>query len=120
MKPRRGLSFFLNTANKDQFSFGIVLSAKSDDEGEYKILRTEFAPSKVEALKLPLTKTDMFDFEDTEYYNVEEWDSETIRSLSKRQLFGATLDIKLLPAPSKTPIEEKKKDIGVDDLAEED
>ena len=95
-KPKRGVSFFLRSATRNTYAFGIVLSSRSDEDDEYKILRTDFADSPALALKLPLAHTDMFDFEDSEFYSVQEWDKGIIKSLSRRQLFGKQLEVQML------------------------
>lgn len=101
-RPRRGSSFFLRS-NKSTYAFGIVLSSKSDEDDEYKILRTEFSESPASALKCPLTHTDMFDFEDSDFYSVLEWDKEIVKSLSRRQLFGRSLEVQMLTYNQEKP-----------------
>lgn len=95
-RPKRGSSFFLKSAPRSQYAFGICLSSKSDEDDEYKIIRTDFSDSPAEALKMELVHTDMFDFEDTDLYNVVEWDKSIVKSLSRKQLFGRELEVRLL------------------------
>ena len=95
-RPKRGSSFFLKSTPRSQYAFGICLSSKSDEDDEYKIIRTDFADSPAEALKMELVHTDMFDFEDTDLYNVVEWDKSIVKSLSRKQLFGRELEVRLL------------------------
>ena len=95
-RPKRGSSFFLKSMPRSQYAFGICLSSKSDEDDEYKIIRSNFADSPSEALKLPLLHTDMFDFEDTDLYVVVEWDKDIVKSLSRKQLFGRELEVRLL------------------------
>ena len=95
-RPKRGSSFFLKSMPRSQYAFGICLSSKSDEDDEYKIIRSDFADTPSEALKLPLLHTDMFDFEDTDLYSVVEWDKGIVKSLSRKQLFGRELEVRLL------------------------
>jgi hypothetical protein len=95
-KPKRGSSFFLKSMPRNQYAFGICLSSKSDEDDEYKIIRTDFAENPSDALKLALTHTDMFDFEDTDLYSVVEWDKDIVKSLSRKQLFGKSIEVRLL------------------------
>lgn len=95
-KPKRGSSFFLKSSPRSQYAFGICLSSRSDEDDEYKIIRTDFADTPAEALKLALVHTDMFDFEDTELYSVVEWDKDIVKSLSRKQLFGREIEVRLL------------------------
>jgi len=92
MKPRKGLSFFLKTTSEANLetlvAFCIVLNSKSDEDGEYKIVRTPFAFSKKEALDLPLSEIAFlhFDEEGEDDFIIEEWDSEAVRLLTKKSL----------------------------------
>lgn len=95
-KPKRGSSFFLKSSPRSQYAFGICLSSRSDEDDEYKIIRTDFADTPAAALKLALVHTDMFDFEDTELYSVVEWDKDIVKSLSRKQLFGREIEVRLL------------------------
>jgi hypothetical protein len=95
-RPKRGSSFFLKSMPRSQYAFGICLSSKSDEDDEYKIIRSDFADSPSEALKLPLLHTDLFDFQDTELYSVVEWDKDIVKSLSRKQLFGREIEVRLL------------------------
>jgi len=95
-KPKRGSSFFLKSMPRNQYAFGICLSSKSDEDDEYKIIRTDFAGTPSDALKLPLVHTDMFDFQDTDLYSVIEWDKDIVKSLSRKQLFGNSIEVRLL------------------------
>lgn len=95
-KPKRGSSFFLKSMPRNQYAFGICLSSRSDEDDEYKIIRTDFADTPAEALKLALSHTDMFDFEDTDLYSVIEWDKDIVKSLSRKQLFGKSIEVRLL------------------------
>ena len=81
---------------RSQYAFGICLSSKSDEDDEYKIIRSDFADNPSDALKLPLLHTDMFDFQDTELYAVVEWDKDIVKSLSRKQLFGREIEVRLL------------------------
>ncbi len=119
MKPKRGSSFFLKSTPRNQFAFGICLSSRSDEDEEYKIIRSSFAESPSEALKQPLTNTDMFDFIDTELYKVIEWDKDIVKSLSRKQLFGKQLEVKLLTLSSDTSDKEEVFD-ELDELEELD
>lgn len=96
IKPKRGTSFFLKSVTKNTYAFGICLSSKSDEDDEYKIIRTEFSKSPTEALKMPLVHTDMFDFHDTELYEVVEWSKQIVKALSRKQLFGKEIEVRLL------------------------
>ncbi len=112
-RPKRGSSFFLKSTPRSQYAFGICLSSKSDEDDEYKIIRTDFADSPAEALKMELVHTDMFDFEDTDLYNVVEWDKSIVKSLSRKQLFGRELEVRLLThsnPPEKSPFVEESVD----------
>ena len=95
-RPKRGSSFFLKSMPRSQYAFGICLSSKSDEDDEYKIIRTEFAENPSEALKLALVHTDLFDFQDTELYSVVEWDKDIVKSLSRKQLFGREIEVRFL------------------------
>tara|TARA_B000000609_G_C24064845_1_gene288763 strand:- start:249 stop:632 length:384 start_codon:yes stop_codon:yes gene_type:complete len=95
-KPKRGSSFFLKSMPRNQYAFGICLSSRSDEDDEYKIIRTDFADTPSDALKLALVHTDMFDFEDTDLYSVVEWDKDIVKSLSRKQLFGKSIEVRLL------------------------
>jgi len=95
-RPKRGSSFFLKSMPRSQYAFGICLSSKSDEDDEYKIIRSDFADNPSDALKLPLLHTDMFDFQDTELYAVVEWDKDIVKSLSRKQLFGREIEVRLL------------------------
>lgn len=106
-KPKRGSSFFLKSSPRSQFAFGICLSSKSDEDDEYKIIRTDFASTPSEALKLPLAHTDMFDFEDTDLYSVVEWDSAIVKSLSRKQLFGKSIEVRLISQQKESPFVEE-------------
>ena len=95
-KPKRGSSFFLKSMPRSQYAFGICLSSKSDEDDEYKIIRTDFAETPHDALKLALVHTDLFDFQDTDLYSVVEWDKDIVKSLSRKQLFGKSIEVRLL------------------------
>lgn len=95
-RPKRGSSFFLKSMPRSQYAFGICLSSKSDEDDEYKIIRSDFAETPSDALKLALVHTDMFDFQDTELYSVIEWDKDIVKSLSRKQLFGKSIEVRLL------------------------
>jgi hypothetical protein len=95
-KPKRGSSFFLKSMPRNQYAFGICLSSKSDEDDEYKIIRSDFAETPSDALKLALVHTDMFDFQDTDLYSVVEWDKDIVKSLSRKQLFGKSIEVRLL------------------------
>ena len=95
-KPKRGSSFFLKSMPRNQYAFGICLSSRSDEDDEYKIIRSDFADTPSDALKLALVHTDMFDFQDTELYSVIEWDKDIVKSLSRKQLFGKSIEVRLL------------------------
>jgi len=95
-KPKRGSSFFLKSMPRSQYAFGICLSSKSDEDDEYKIIRTDFAETPPDALKLALVHTDLFDFQDTDLYSVVEWDKDIVKSLSRKQLFGKSIEVRLL------------------------
>tara|TARA_B100000073_G_C23342424_1_gene415446 strand:+ start:154 stop:531 length:378 start_codon:yes stop_codon:yes gene_type:complete len=105
-RPKRGSSFFLKSTPRSQYAFGICLSSKSDEDDEYKIIRTDFADSPAEALKMELVHTDMFDFEDTDLYNVVEWDKSIVKSLSRKQLFGRELEVRLLVHNEEVEVEQ--------------
>ena len=105
-KPKRGSSFFLKSTPRSQYAFGICLSSKSDEDDEYKIIRTDFADSPAEALKMALVHTDMFDFEDTDLYSVVEWDKSIVKSLSRKQLFGRELEVRLLVHNEEVEVEQ--------------
>lgn len=105
-KPKRGASFFLRSSTKNTYAFGIVLSSRSDEDDQYKIIRTDFSENPASALKTPLVHTDMFDFEDSEFYEVLEWDKEIVKSLSRRQLFGKHLEVQMLTYERKQPTNE--------------
>ena len=95
-KPKRGSSFFLKSMPRSQYAFGICLSSRSDEDDEYKIIRSDFAEPPAEALKLALVHTDLFDFQDTDLYSVIEWDKDIVKSLSRKQLFGREIEVRLL------------------------
>ena len=95
-KPKRGSSFFLKSMPRNQYAFGICLSSRSDEDDEYKIIRSDFADTPSESLKLALVHTDMFDFQDTDLYSVVEWDKDIVKSLSRKQLFGKSIEVRLL------------------------
>ena len=95
-KPKRGSSFFLKSMPRSQYAFGICLSSRSDEDDEYKIIRSDFAETPAEALKLALVHTDLFDFQDTDLYSVIEWDKDIVKSLSRKQLFGREIEVRLL------------------------
>ena len=94
-KPKRGSSFFLKSMPRSQYAFGICLSSRSDEDDEYKIIRTDFADTPSDALKLALVHTDMFDFQDTDLYSVIEWDKDIVKSHSRKQLFGKSSEVRL-------------------------
>lgn len=113
-KPKRGSSFFLKSMPRSMYAFGICLSSKSDEDDEYKIIRTDFTETPSDALKLALIHTDMFDFQDTELYSVVEWDKDIVKSLSRKQLFGRELEVRLLthnePQKTESPFVEESVD----------
>lgn len=113
-KPKRGSSFFIKSMPRSMYAFGICLSSKSDEDDEYKIIRTDFAETPSDALKLAIVHTDMFDFEDTELYTVIEWDKDIVKSLSRKQLFGRELEVRLLthsePEKEESPFVEESID----------
>ena len=124
-RPKRGSSFFLKSMPRSQYAFGICLSSKSDEDDEYKIIRSNFADSPSEALKLPLLHTDMFDFEDTDLYVVVEWDKDIVKSLSRKQLFGREIEVRLLThsnppqeAQEESPFIEESVDVLFDGVTE--
>jgi len=82
MKVKKGSSFFLKVHNL--YCFCINLSNKSDEDGEYKIVRTRFCPFKNETLKEPLSHVEFFDFKETEDIAIEDWDSNSIKSLTNK------------------------------------
>jgi len=89
MKPRKGLSFFLKTETQpEQVAFCVVLSAKSDEDGEYKIVRTHFTDNKGTALNLPLSEMGFYHFEEDvdDGLIAEEWDTEAVRSLTRKSI----------------------------------
>mgnify|MGYP001231990096 FL=1 len=100
-KPKRGSSFFLKSMPRSQYAFGICLSSRSDEDDEYKIIRSDFAETPAEALKLALVHTDLFDFQDTDLYSVIEWDKDIVKSLSRKQLFGREIEVRLLTVQGK-------------------
>jgi hypothetical protein len=89
MKPKKGNSFFLKV--NGQFSFCIALTNKSDEDGEYKIVRTAFTEKKSDSLNLPLSEVVFFDFNEDESIQIEEWDSQSVKSLTKKILYGSNL-----------------------------
>lgn len=82
MKVKKGSSFFLKVRNL--YCFCINLSNKSDEDGEYKIVRTRFCEFKNETLKQPLSHVEFFDFKETEEISIEDWDSNSIKSLTNK------------------------------------
>jgi len=84
LKPRKGMSFFLKVRN--QYAFCIVLSAKSDEDGEYKIVRTPFHRYRDETLRLSLSEIAFYHFDETlrDGSSVEEWDSNAVRSITRK------------------------------------
>jgi hypothetical protein len=84
IKPKKGSSYFLRYADTKQslFSFVICLSSKSDEDGEYKVLRSDFYPTIKDALSAPLNEVCMFDFEEQDLIKVLEWSSSLVKSLS--------------------------------------
>ena len=100
-KPKRGSSFFLKSMPRSQYAFGICLSSRSDEDDEYKSIRSDFAETPAEALKLALVHTDLFDFQDTDLYSVIEWDKDIVKSLSRKQLFGREIEVRLLTVQGK-------------------
>jgi len=117
-RPKRGSSFFLKSMPRSQYAFGICLSSKSDEDDEYKIIRTDFADNPSEALKLALVHTDMFDFQDTDLYGVVEWDKTIVKSLSRKQLFGKGLEVRLLTHDQEQPspfVEESVETLFIED-----
>jgi hypothetical protein len=84
IKPKKGSSYFLelNNSNHTLYSFFICLSSKSDEDGEYKVLRSEFFPTVKEALQSPLIELSMYDFEDHNIFKVIEWNSKIVKTLS--------------------------------------
>ena len=84
IKPKRGSSYFLELNNDSHtlYSFFICLSSKSDEDGEYKVLRSDFYPTVKEALQSPLSELSMYDFEDHNIFKVIEWNSKIVKSLS--------------------------------------
>ena len=117
-RPKRGSSFFLKSMPRSQYAFGICLSSKSDEDDEYKIIRTDFADNPSEALKLALVHTDMFDFQDTDLYGVVEWDKTIVKSLSRKQLFGKGLEVRLLTHDQEQPspfVEESIETLFIED-----
>ena len=117
-RPKRGSSFFLKSMPRSQYAFGICLSSKSDEDDEYKIIRTDFADSPSEALKIALVHTDMFDFQDTDLYGVIEWDKTIVKSLSRKQLFGKGIEVRLLTHDQEQPspfVEESVETLFIED-----
>jgi len=117
-RPKRGSSFFLKSMPRSQYAFGICLSSKSDEDDEYKIIRTDFADNPSEALKLALVHTDMFDFQDTDLYGVVEWDKTIVKSLSRKQLFGKGIEVRLLTHDQEQPspfVEESVETLFIED-----
>jgi hypothetical protein len=117
-RPKRGSSFFLKSMPRSQYAFGICLSSKSDEDDEYKIIRTDFADNPSEALKLALVHTDMFDFQDTDLYGVVEWDKTIVKSLSRKQLFGKGIEVRLLTHDQEQPspfVEESIETLFIED-----
>ena len=117
-RPKRGSSFFLKSMPRSQYAFGICLSSKSDEDDEYKIIRTDFADNPSEALKLALAHTDMFDFQDTDLYGVVEWDKTIVKSLSRKQLFGKGIEVRLLTHDQEQPspfVEESIETLFIED-----
>jgi hypothetical protein len=103
---------------RSQYAFGICLSSKSDEDDEYKIIRTDFADNPSEALKLALVHTDMFDFQDTDLYGVVEWDKTIVKSLSRKQLFGKGIEVRLLTHDQEQPspfVEESIETLFIED-----
>jgi len=82
MKVKKGSSFFLKV--KNLYCFCINLSNKSDEDGEYKIVRTSFCVLKNETLKQPLSHVEFFDFKENEDISIEDWDSDSIKSLTNK------------------------------------
>lgn len=109
-RPKRGSSFFLKSMPRSMYAFGICLSSKSDEDDEYKIIRTDFAETPSDALKMALVHTDMFDFEDTDLYSVVEWDKTIVKSLSRKQLFGRELEVRLLTHDDESVVEQPSID----------
>ena len=117
-RPKRGSSFFLKSMPRSQYAFGICLSSKSDEDDEYKIIRTDFADNPSEALKLALVHTDMFDVQDTDLYDVVEWDKTIVKSLSRKQLFGKGIEVRLLTHDQEQPspfVEESIETLFIED-----
>lgn len=117
-RPKRGSSFFLKSTPRSKYAFGICLSSKSDEDDEYKILRSEFADTPSEALKLELVHTDMFDFQNTDLYSVVEWDKDIVKSLSRKQLFGKSIEVRLLTVQDdqSATIQDDQSTVVQDDL----
>lgn len=84
IKPKKGSSYFLELKNDSHtlYSFLVCLSSKADEDGEYKVLRSDFYPTVKEALQSPLSELSMYDFEEHNVFKVFEWDSNTVKSLS--------------------------------------
>ena len=114
-KPKRGSSFFLKSMPRNQYAFGICLSSRSDEDDEYKIIRSDFADTPSDALKLALVHTDMFDFQDTDLYSVVEWDKDIVKSLSRKQLFGKSIEVRLLAHQGNQNAQEEEPSPFVDE-----
>ena len=118
-KPKRGSSFFFKTTtnNQEMFAFGIVLSSRSDEDDEYKVVRTDFTETPRQSLQLPLEYTGMFDFEDSETYEVIEWNKDIVKSLSRKNLFGSTYEVREVQKNvSQSFVEEKTEVLREDPL----
>ena len=114
-KPKRGSSFFLKSMPRNQYAFGICLSSRSGEDDEYKIIRSDFADTPSDALKLALVHTDMFDFQDTDLYSVVEWDKDIVKSLSRKQLFGKSIEVRLLAHQGNQNAQEEEPSPFVDE-----
>ena len=120
-KPKRGSSFFLkrNSSNQNQevlYAFGIVLSSRSDEDDEYKVVRTDFSKSPRQSLLLPLEHTDNFDFENTELYEVVEWNKDIVKSLSRKNLFGSSYEVRYVERKENTSFVEERTEALNDPL----
>lgn len=110
IKPKKGSSYFLRytTPKQNLFSLVICLSSKSDEDGEYKILRSDFYPTIKESLQSPLNEICMFDFEEQDVIKVVEWDSDLVKSLSLSRLGNSQYRTRLIEADE---IEHEESDL---------
>lgn len=122
MKPRKGLSFFMKTTQgKEQYAFCIVLSAKSDEDGEYKVLRTPFTDTKVKSISLPLDQMTFYHFEEGIDDGIEilEWDTDAVRSVSRKNLYPVGFEVQeMKPEVVSGDPEMSDDDLSYDDLRE--